>query len=227
MLGLVSRRDTEKLIHGKKITVNGKIARIGQIISINDVLVYKNKKYVITDKLLNNQIQLIAYHKRYGEIVSKKTTKTNNTVFENLPKSDLKWINIGRLDVNSTGLILFTNNGDLANKLMHPSSSIIRTYYVSINGVMNKEDIKTALSGISIGKREIGKFYRVKYNQKDNIYKVSLKTGKNREIRRIYHALGFNVTKLHRIEYGDVSLDALKPGKTRYVTSDTSKLFFY
>ena len=227
MLGLVSRRDAEKQISAKKIRINGKIATIGQKIFTNDILVYENKKYVISDRLLNSEIQLLAYHKRYGEIVTKKTIKNNNTVFESLPKSDSKWINIGRLDVQSTGLLLFTNNGDLANKLMHPSSSIMRTYNVSINRVMNKSDISKSLSGLDIGNREVGKFHKIKYIKRDNIYEVSLTTGKNREIRRIFNTLGFRVTMLHRIKYGDVSLYDLKPGKIRYIKSDTSKLFFY
>ncbi|GIR56162.1 MAG: pseudouridine synthase [Gammaproteobacteria bacterium] len=227
MLGLVSRRDAEKLIDAKKIRINGKFATIGQKIFINDIIVYENKKYVITNKLINTKIQLLAYHKRYGEIVTKKTIQTNNTVFENLPKSDSRWINIGRLDVNSTGLLLFTNSGDLAHKLMHPSSRIIRTYNVSINRVMNKSEINKSLSGLDIGNGEVGKFHKIKYKERDNIYEVSLMTGKNREIRRIFNTLGFRVTMLHRIKYGDVSLDALKPGKIRYIKSDTSKLFFY
>ena len=227
MLGLASRRNAEKLISTKKIRVNGKIAITGQKISINDILTYENKKYIISDKLLNTKIQLLAYHKRYGEIVTKKSKRVNNTVFENLPRSDPKWINVGRLDVNSTGLLLFTNNGDLANKLMHPSSSIIRTYNVSINSVMNESDICKSLSGIDIGNREVGKFDKIKYKKRDNIYEVSLTTGKNREIRRVFNALGFRVTMLHRIKYGDISLNTLKPGKIRYIKSDDSNLFFY
>ena len=227
MLGLVSRRDAEKLIDAKKIRINGKFATVGQKIFINDIIVYENKKYVITNKLINTKIQLLAYHKRYGEIVTKKTIQNNNTVFENLPKSDSKWINIGRLDVNSTGLLLFTNNGDLAHKLMHPSSRIIRIYNVCINGIMDKSDISKSLSGLDIGNGEVGKLHTIKYKERDNIYEVSLMTGKNREIRRIFNTLGFRVTILHRIKYGDVSLDALKPGKTRYIKSDTSNLFFY
>ena len=82
MLGLASRRNAEKLISAKKIRVNGKIAITGQKIFINDILTYENKKYIITDKLLNTQIKLLAYHKRYGEIVTKKTKQINNTVFE-------------------------------------------------------------------------------------------------------------------------------------------------
>ena len=227
MLGLVSRRDAEKLINAKKIRINGEFARVGQKIFINDVLLFENKKYVITNKLINTKIQLLAYHKRYGEIVTKKTIQTNNTVFENLPKSDSKWINIGRLDVNSTGLLLFTNCGDLAHKLMHPSSRIIRIYNVCINGIMDKSDISKSLSGLDIGNGEVGKLHTIKYKERDNIYEVSLMTGKNREIRRIFNTLGFRVTILHRIKYGDISLDALKPGKTRYIKSDTSNLFFY
>ena len=227
MLGLVSRRDAEKLIDAKKIRINGKFATVGQKVFINDIIVYENKKYVITNKLINTQVQLLAYHKKYGEIVTKKTIQTNNTVFENLPKSDSRWINIGRLDVNSTGLLLFTNSGDLAHKLMHPSSRIIRTYNVSINRVMNKSEINKSLSGLDIGNGEVGRFHKIKYKERDNIYEVSLMTGKNREIRRIFNTLGFRVTMLHRIKYGDISLDALKPGKIRYIKSDTSNLFFY
>ena len=159
--------------------------------------------------------------------MTKKTIQTNNTVFENLPESDSRWINIGRLDVNSTGLLLFTNSGDLAHKLMHPSSRIIRTYNVSINRVMNKSEINKSLSGLDIGNGEVGRFHKIKYKERDNIYEVTLMTGKNREIRRIFNTLGFRVTMLHRIKYGDISLDALKPGKIRYIKSDISNLFFY
>ena len=88
MFGLVSRSVAEKLIDAKKIRINGKFATVGQKIFINDFIFFKNKKYVITNKLINTQVQLLAYHKKYGEIVTKKTIQTNNTVFENLPKSD-------------------------------------------------------------------------------------------------------------------------------------------
>ena len=227
MLGLVSRRDAEKLINAKKIRINGEFATIGQKIFINDVLLFENKKYVITNKLINTKIQLLAYHKRYGEIVTKKTLQTNNTVFENLPQSASKWIIFGRLEVKSTGWLLFTNSGDLAHKLMHPSSRIIRIYNVCINGIMDKSDISKSLSWLDIGNGEVAKLHTIRYKERDNIYEVSLMTGKNREIRRIFNTLGFRVTILHRIKYGDVSLDALKPGKTRYIKSDTSNLFFY
>ena len=92
---------------------------------------------------------------------------------------------------------------------------------------MNKSEINKSLSGLDIGNGEVGRFHKIKYKERDNIYEVSLMTGKNREIRRIFNTLGFRVTMLHRIKYGDVSLDALKPGKIRYIKSDTSNLFFY
>ena len=227
MLGLVSRRDAEKLINSKKIYINGEIALIGQHVYIGDILKFNQKEYIITAELLSQKIELLAYHKRCGEIVAKKTIKTRNTVFEKLPASSTKWINIGRLDVNSSGLILFTNNGDLANNLMHPSSMIIRLYHVTIDGVMSQNQIKKSLSGIDIGKKEIGRFYHLEFKKTENIYEVSLTTGKNREIRRIFEALGFKVKKLHRIQYGDILLGDLGPGKTRIITQETSKLFLY
>ena len=91
---------------------------------------------------------------------------------------------------------------------------------------MNESDICKSLSGLDFGNREVGKFDKIKYKKRDNIYEVSLATGKNREIRRVFNALGFRVTMLHRIKYGDVSLNALKPGKIRYIESDASNLFF-
>ncbi len=227
MLGLVSRRDAEKLINSKRIYVNGKIAEIGQQLYIGDILKFNQKEYLINNALFSKEVELIAYHKKCGEIVTKKTSKTKNTVFDKLPFSSTKWINIGRLDVSSSGLILFTNSGDLANKLMHPSSMIKRSYHVMIDGVMNKKDIAESISGVDIGRNETGQFIDIKYKKKESTYKVILATGKNREIRRTFKTLGYQVRKLHRVQYGDVVLGDLAPGKTRIITKKKSKLFLY
>ena len=226
-LRVVSRRNCEKLIIANKIKVNGKTATLGQKVYLDDIVNINNKNYRITTELLNKKTKIIAYHKKIGEIVSRKTKTVNNTVFEKLPTSAEGWINVGRLDVNTSGLLLFTNNGDLANNLMHPSSEIERRYQVIINGKLSLSEINKTLKGVPIGKNQFGKFLKIRYFAKDNIYEVSLITGKNREIRRIFKFFGYKVEKLHRIAYGDIYLRGLKEGRTKSLSNNESKLFFY
>ena len=223
LCGLASRRKAEILIESGEIIVNGVVEkRLQRIIdSSKDEVFYKNNKLIVQD------FEYYKMNKPRFFLTTMAIEEKRKTVLDLLPKVKTKLFPIGRLDYDTEGLLLFTNNGDLANKLMHPSSSIMRTYNVSINRVMNKSDISKSLSGLNIGNREVGKFQKIKYKKRDNIYEVSLTTGKNREIRRIFNTLGFRVKMLHRIKYGDVSLNDLKPGKIRYIKSDTSNLFFY
>jgi len=223
LCGLASRRKAEILIESGEIIVNGVVEkRLQRIIdSSKDEVFYKNNKLIVKD------FEYYKMNKPRFFLTTMAIEEKRKTVLDLLPKVKTKLFPIGRLDYDTEGLLLFTNSGDLAHKLMHPSSRIIRTYNVSINRVMNKSEINKSLSGLDIGNIEVGRFHKIKYKERDNIYEVSLMTGKNREIRRIFNTLGFRVTMLHRIKYGDVSLDALKPGKIRYIKSDTSNLFFY
>ncbi len=218
-IGLISRRKCEKLIDAKQIKINGKYARLGDKVKYDDVINIFGKEIRFTEKLLSKKTFIIAYHKKIGEIVSRKSSKVTNTVFENLPKSDQRWLNVGRLDVATSGLILFTNNGFLANKLMHPSSEIKRDYLVEINKAITIDHKKMMLDNIDIGNNETGKFSKIrKSNNGKNQYKLSLYTGKNREIRRVFNKLGYKIISLKRISYGPVNIKKINLGSFRYLS---------
>ena len=199
---------------------------LGATVSIGDKISFDNHDYIITEDLLNIDTKLLMYHKPMDEIVSRDDPQKRKSVFKNLPDVYGKWINIGRLDYKTSGLMLFTNNGDIANKLMHPSSNIKRTYEVVIKGNFDISKIKLSMAGIEIGNSEIGKFVNV-INDKlsSNKFQVQLMSGKNREVRRIFEKLNCRVLSLKRISYGDISLGDLKYKSYRYI--DIQKISKY
>ena len=217
MIGVLSRRECEKLLLQKKIKINNSIATLGAKVEIGDEISVNKKIYIVGSEIFKSKIKVIAYYKSVGELVTTKDDKHRKTVFTHLPDVNGKWINIGRLDMNTSGLLLFTNNGDIANALMHPSSKIKRVYEVSIKGNITKEKIILSKKGIDIGKGEIGKFLNIVQikNELPNTYKITLITGKNREIRRVFDSLDCKVVKLKRIKYALVELSNLKVNKYR------------
>ena len=225
MIGVLSRRECEKLLFQKKIKINGSIAAIGAKVKIGDKISVNKKTYIVDSEIFKSEIKVIAYHKSVGELVTTKDDRHRKTVFTHLPYINGKWINIGRLDMNTSGLLLFTNNGDIANALMHPSSKIKRVYEVSIKNNITKEKIILSKKGIDIGKGEIGRFLNiVDVNSKlTNTYKVTLATGKNREIRRVFNSLDCKVVKLKRIKYALVELSNLKVNKYRILNREEMK----
>ena len=225
MIGVLSRRECEKLLFQKKIKINGSIAAIGAKVKIGDKISVNKKTYIVDSEIFKSEIKVIAYHKSVGELVTTKDDRHRKTVFTHLPYINGKWINIGRLDMNTSGLLLFTNNGDIANALMHPSSKIKRVYEVSIKNNITKEKIILSKKGIDIGKGEIGRFSNiVDVNSKlTNTYKVTLATGKNREIRRVFNSLDCKVIKLKRIKYALVELSNLKVNKYRILNREEMK----
>ena len=161
MIGVLSRRECEKLLLQKKIKINNSIATLGAKVEIGDEISVNKKIYIVGSEIFKSKIKVIAYYKSVGELVTTKDDKHRKTVFTHLPDVNGKWINIGRLDMNTSGLLLFTNNGDIANALMHPSSKIKRVYEVSLKGNITKEKIVLSKKGIDIGKGEIGKFLNI------------------------------------------------------------------
>lgn len=226
LLGVLSRRECEKKIKLGLVFVNNLPIDLGATVSIGDKISFNNHDYIITKELLSINTKLLMYHKPINEIVSRNDPQQRNSVFDNLPGITGKWINIGRLDYQTSGLILFTNNGDIANKMMHPSSNIKRTYEVVIKGNFDKSKIQLSLSGIKIGHSEIGKFINVSsVNSSLNKFNVQLMTGKNREVRRIFEKLDCRVVSLKRISYGDIYLGDLKYKSYRYI--DLQKISKY
>ena len=225
MIGILSRRECEKLLLQKKIKINNSIATIGAKVKIGDKILVNKKTYIVSPEIFKSKIKIIAYYKSVGELVTMKDDRYRKTVFAHLPDVNGKWINIGRLDMNTSGLLLFTNNGDIANALMHPSSKIKRVYEVSLKGNITKEKIVLSKKGIDIGKGEIGKFLNIVQtnNELPNTYKVTLITGKNREIRRVFNSLDCKVVKLKRIKYALVELSNLKVNKYRNLNREEIK----
>ena len=160
MIGYCSRRSAERLIESGQITINSKIVTPGDKWFMGDELVINGVKIDLS--LLNKQeIEIIKYHKRLGEIVSRDDPFNSNTVFNSLPDIEGRWISIGRLDKNSSGLLLFTNNGELANKMMHPSSAIEREYIVETDKMISKDNLSLLCEGVPINNGQVGKFNKI------------------------------------------------------------------
>ena len=211
--GIGSRRYCEELIKSKKIKVNGQIALIGATVNRNDEVEYDGNIISFTD----SEIKLLMLNKPEGVLSSNKKEKNIPIVFDFLPdgKSKTRWISIGRLDINSSGLMLFTNDGAFANYCMHPSSSIDREYLVRARGDFSKEKKEKMLSGIKID-QDIYRFTDIVEGEKQSSnqwFSVCLMSGKNREVRKIFNAVGLEISRLKRTRFGPIFLpSSLKKG---------------
>lgn len=220
--GLASRREIEKWIDAKRIKVNGKIAIPGTRVTNKDKIFIDDKLvYMNNDELIN---QTIAYHKPAGQICSRNDPEGRDTVFSHLPKlKNQRWISVGRLDINTSGLLLFTTDGELANKLMHPSSEIEREYAVRVLGEVSNTMIKKLTDGVKLNDG-MAKFKSVKEaggEGANHWYNVILTEGKNREVRRLWEAIGIKVSRLMRIRFGEIKLNrALQAGNWEELTMD-------
>ena len=204
--GIGSRRYCEELIKSKKIKVNGQIALIGSSVNKNDEVEYDGNIISFTE----SEIRLLMLNKPEGVLSSNKKEKNIPIVFDFLPdgKSKTRWISIGRLDINSSGLMLFTNDGTFANYCMHPSSSIDREYLVRARGDFTKEKKEKMLSGIKIDD-DIYRFTDIVEGEKQSSnqwFSVCLMSGKNREVRKIFNAVGLEISRLKRTRFGPIFL---------------------
>ena len=211
--GIGSRRYCEELIKSKKIKVNGQIALIGATVNRNDEVEYDGNIISFTE----SEIRLLMLNKPEGVLSSNKKEKNIPIVFDFLPegKSKTRWISIGRLDINSSGLMLFTNDGTFANYCMHPSSSIDREYLVRARGDFTKEKREKMLSGIKLD-QDIYRFTDIVEGEKQSSnqwFSVCLMSGKNREVRKIFNAVGLEISRLKRTRFGPIFLpSSLKKG---------------
>lgn len=215
--GLGSRREIEAWIDEGRVSVNGEPAHVGQRISVHDK-VKVNGRLVQLRQHADERPRVLIYHKPEGEIVSRQDPQGRATVFERLPRlRGARWIAVGRLDFNSCGLLLFTNSGELADKLMHPSSHIEREYAVRILGELKPEAKQMLLDGIELddGLAQFGRLVEAGGEGSNRWYQVTLSEGRNREVRRMFAAVGLTVSRLMRVRYGPVLLpQRLKRGKT-------------
>ena len=226
-LGIDSRRNIEKMIISGDIKVNGKIAELGQKISIKDKISIKNQSIDLANKIniINNtEHEVILYHKPTGEICSRSDPKHKNTVFKNLPTPKAgRWIQVGRLDLNTSGLLLFTTDGELANKLMHPKYELERVYLARVFGEITDTKINNLLKGVKL-EDGMAKFTKINLKSEKNDshnnkwVECSLKEGRNREVRRLWESQKCTVNRLIRIKFGNVTLPkTLKAGEFVYL----------
>lgn len=216
--GYGSRRWAEDLIKQGKVTLNNKIANIGDKASIGDK-VSINNKIINLSRYSQQQTKVIIFNKKAGYICSKKDTEGRKTVFELLPEDD-RWIMVGRLDINTSGLLIFTNNGGLANKLMHPSNQIDREYAVRVLGKVQNSDIKKLLTGVNLedGFAKFHKISKMGGEGANSWYRVVIREGRKREIRRVWEHVGFQVSRLIRIRFGSIILpENLRANKLIYL----------
>lgn len=214
--GYGSRREIETWIEQGRIKVNRQTAKLGDRISIEDFVQLDGKPLTRLNKTVSNRV--IAYHKPVGEICSRNDPEGRPTIFKNLPEvHNSRWITVGRLDYNTSGLILLTTDGELANKLMHPSQEVEREYAVRILGQVSNETLQQLQQGVELedGMARFDRILDSGGQGSNHWYHVLLKEGRNREVRRLWEAVGLTVSRLSRIRYGNIELGRqLKSGHT-------------
>jgi len=226
--GVGSRREMEEWISAGKVTVNGVVATIGQSVVPSD-------KVKIGGRLINIRFtgstrppRVLMYHKPEGEIVSRDDPDGRPSVFAALPRMrGGRWINVGRLDFNTSGLLIFTTSGDLANKLMHPSSQLVREYAVRVLGELTMEAQQQLLNGVELedGMANFGSLQDGGGEGANHWYRVTIFEGRNREVRRMFEAVGCTVSRLIRVRYGPFVLPPqLKRGMARELKDPEIKM---
>ena len=207
--GIVSRRQAENLIREGRIKINGEEAILGMSISRRDLIEIDGKVVEISEG--TNPLRVLMYNKKVGEISSTKDPEGRPSVFLALPKiSKGKWISVGRLDINTSGLMLFTNNGELANKLMHPSSKIEREYVARIRGQVEPGHIRRLLEGVNLedGKASFSDIQPGRKGKSNQWFAMVIMEGRTREVRRMWESQGFSVSRLKRVRIGGLFLPA-------------------
>ncbi len=215
-LGYGSRREIERWIEQGRVKVNGKVIALGYKVHEGDQVHCNGRRVII--KQPGNVVRMLAYNKPEGEVCTRKDEEGRRTVFKNLPGlPNSRWVSIGRLDINTSGLLLFTNSGELANRLMHPSNEIEREYAVRVNGEVNESKLKQLLKGIKLedGMAKFDGIEDAGGQGANHWYHVILKEGRNREVRRLWEAVDTRVSRLIRIRYADYVLPRnLRQGKS-------------
>ena len=216
--GLGSRREIERWIGEGRLKINGEIVKLGAHLKTGDYL-QLNDRVIHWDKYGIQPTQVLIYHKPVGEIVTRNDPEDRPTIFKQLPKLDVgRWIAIGRLDINTSGLLMLTNNGELANRLMHPSTQIEREYAVRILGEVSDDTIALLKAGVELedGKARFNDIQSTGGEGANKWFAVVVTEGRNRLVRRLWESqLGLKVSRLMRVRYGPIFLpDNLKTGKS-------------
>ena len=220
--GFGSRREIEQWIREGRIRINGRLARLGDRVRREDVIKLDGRPLSMR-RLEQHPRQIIIYNKPEGEIVARRDPQGRRTVFESLPVlRHGRWVSVGRLDVNTAGLLIFTTDGELANRLMHPSHLIEREYAVRVFGEVNDEQLQRLVTGVDLddGPARFEEITPAGGEGMNRWFHVVLMEGRKREVRRLWEAVGLTVSRLKRVRYGPVILDsAVKAGHWREATA--------
>jgi len=216
--GYGSRRWAERLIEQGRVTLNNHDVKLGDKAVLNDKIRIDGK-LIDLKRYAEAETKVLILNKQAGFICSNKDTEGRKSVFDLLPENS-RWIMVGRLDLNTSGLLLFTNNGELANKLMHPSAQIDREYAVRVLGQVKEEHIKKLIDGVKL-EDGFAKFHKVTQGGGEGAnrwYRVVIREGRKREVRRLWESLDFKVSRLIRIRFGDICLpDKLRSNQSEYL----------
>jgi len=219
--GYGSRREIERWVEAGDILVNGAKATAGQAVSEEDQIILRGQRLHLGSRLKSSP-RVLLYHKKAGEVSTRKDPENRPTVFDSLPSlSSGRWIQVGRLDLNTDGLLLFTTDGELANRLMHPSYEIDREYAVRVLGDVTDTMIENLKKGVILedGKAKFNKITFAGGEGANKWYHVVLKEGRNREVRRLWETQDLKVSRLIRVRYGDVTLSrSLRAGRYEEMT---------
>jgi len=216
--GLASRREIERWIKEGRLSINGVKVILGQSLKLGDVL-QVNGRIVNWEKFAEQPTRVLVYHKPTGEVVTRRDPEGRPVIFTQLPKMDVgRWISVGRLDINTSGLILVTNNGELANRLMHPSREIEREYAVRILGTVDDEMMARLKAGVELEDGD-AHFSDVRFFAGEGAnkwYHVVVKEGRNRLVRRLWESQEVTVSRLMRVRYGPAILPESVRGGSHY-----------
>lgn len=214
--GVGSRRQIEQWIREGRIVVNGQKAQIGDHISL-DAKIKIDGRDIKLIKSQQKKTRVLLYHKPEGEICTRKDPEGRPTIFDHLPLiRNGRWISVGRLDFNTSGILLLTNDGELANRLMHPAAQIEREYAVRIRGVVTPQILKTLKKGVDIGDgvAHFDQIIDAGGEGSNHWYHVIVKEGRNRLVRKLWESRGLTVSRLIRVRFGVMELPrGLKKGK--------------
>ncbi|OOC14940.1 23S rRNA pseudouridylate synthase [Dickeya dadantii] len=205
-----SRREIESMIEAGRISVDGKIATLGDRVEVTRATKIRIDGHVVSVRETEESVcRVLMYYKPEGELCTRSDPEGRPTVFDRLPRiQGYRWVAVGRLDVNTSGLLLFTTDGELANRLMHPSREVEREYAVRVFGEVGDDKIRQLSKGVQLEDGPAA-FRSIRYQGGEGLnqwYNVTLTEGRNREVRRLWEAVDVQVSRLIRVRYGDIQL---------------------